>query len=352
MTTAPPPPPGWSTEQPPPLPPGADGEHAYAAPPAPAPGIVPLRPLRVRELLEGALRLVRGYPRATLPLAAAVMAVVAAVEVGVQWALLTGITPPHRGSTLSKAADYADRAAVAGAVSFIVGMLATLLLTGLVTAVVAEGVLGRPLSLAEAWSRLRPLLPRLFAVTGLVTLLVVGVSAAAALPGLLVLLLGPTTAGAELLGVGLLCGGLTSIWLYVSLSLAPAVVVLEKQRPVAALRRSRQLIRGSWWRALGVLVLSAVLAALAAAIISIPFGVDGGGLTALGDRTSPVRLSELVVTAVGGFVASTLTRPFTAAAVSLLYVDRRMRTENLGQALAAAAEDPNGQPPRRRSTVS
>ncbi|HEU5033965.1 MAG TPA: hypothetical protein VFT62_04300, partial [Mycobacteriales bacterium] len=138
--------------------------------------------------------------------------------------------------------------------------------------------------------------------------------------------------------------GLASIWLYVSLSLAPAVVVLEKQRPVEALRRSRQLVSGSWWRVLGVLVLAALLAAVAAAIISIPFGVDGGGLTALGDRTSPVLLSELAVTAAGSFVASTLTRPFTAAAVALLYVDRRMRTEDLARSLAAAAEDRDGRP--------
>ncbi len=90
------PPPGWSAEQPAPHPDASSWGTPYAAPPPPRPGIVPLRPLGVGELLDGAFAAIRRYPRATLGLAAAVMLVVTAVEVLTQWWLLSGIQPPAR----------------------------------------------------------------------------------------------------------------------------------------------------------------------------------------------------------------------------------------------------------------
>src|SRR5205814_3959442 len=102
------PPPGWSTDQPPPTPtsppppppPGwATGPAAYYpqssyAPPPPRPGIVPLRPLGVGELLDGAFTAIRRHPRTLLGMAAVVMVVVETVRVATAYSLLSGVAAP------------------------------------------------------------------------------------------------------------------------------------------------------------------------------------------------------------------------------------------------------------------
>src|SRR3954468_24972311 len=104
------PPPGWSTEQPVPTPAATDGWGApYAPPPPPRPGIVPLPPLGVGEILDGAFAAIRRYPKPTLGFAACVMLIVTSVQVVTEWYLLRGIEPPAAGGTLSDATDYLSR---------------------------------------------------------------------------------------------------------------------------------------------------------------------------------------------------------------------------------------------------
>lgn len=351
-------PPGWSAEQPPPQYPApqypapqypggqyppppqypvAPGGWGYNAPPAPPrPGIVPLRPLGVGELLDGSFTAIRRYPRATLGLAACVMLVVNAVQVLVNWYLLSGVEAPPSDATLSEAGDYFARFGTAVGISGIVTAVGTLLLTGLITAVIGQAVLGRPVTAGEAWQRLKPLFWRLVGVTVLTFLIIVGVMVAAVIPGILVAT-SSADAGAALLVIGLLGGMLVSVWLYVALALAPAVVVLERQTVRNALRRSWALVRRSWWRVFGILLLASIIASVVGGIISLPFGLAGGGLTGFSDNSSNVEFSQLVISGIGGLVSGTLVRPFSAGVAALLYIDRRMRAEALDLTLARAA---------------
>jgi hypothetical protein len=263
--------------------------------------------------------------------------VVSAVDVLAQWYLLNGVDPPAAGATLSAASDYYARIGTAAVLSAIVTLLATLLLSGLVTAVIGEAVLGRPVTTADAWRRLRPVFGRLVGVSFLVFLLwfafalpgvaLIVVAAAAGVPALLVL------------AVPLTLAGLVYAW--VTFQFSPAAVVLERQTVRGALTRSRILTRRSWWRVFGVLLLALLIAGVISGIIGLPFNLAGGGLTTIGDDTGPVRFSELAISALGGLIASTLVRPFSAGVVALLYIDRRMRAEALDATLArAAAEAP------------
>jgi len=319
---------------------GAPWGSPYAAPPAPRPGIVPLRPLGVGELLDGAFTAIRRYPKATLGLSACVMLVVTVVEVATQYWLLAGITPPQ-SSTLSHASDYAARLGTAAVVNVLVVLLATLVLTGLVTAVIGEAVLGRPVTVSQAWGRVRPVFWRLAGAAALAFVLPILVPAALALPGIIVLAAGGGTGGGVLLAVGLIAGLPLMIWLYFLLVLAPAAVVLEQQTVRGALGRSRALVRRSWWRVFGILLLASIIASVVSGIISLPFTFAGGGLTSVGGRTSAVQLSQLVITGIGGLLAGTIVRPFSAGVAALLYIDRRMRAEALDMTLVrAAAERP------------
>lgn len=330
------PPPGWSVEQPPPAPPPATGWGApYAAPPPPRPGIVPLRPLGVGELLDGAFAAIRRYPRPTLGLAACVMLVVTVVQVATEWTLLSGIEPPSEGATLSDAADYLSRVGTFSVISLVVSALATLLLTGMVIAVIGEAVLGRPVSAGDAWRRLRPMFGRLIGLALLTFLIWMG----AALPGIALVVVGAVGGSVGIVVLGILVAFVGVIYVWPLFALAPAALVLERQPVTRALGRSRELVRRSWWRVFGILLLAFVIAGIVNGIISLPFGLAGGGLTSIGGRTSGVHFTQLVISGIGGLLASTVSRPFTAGVAALLYIDRRMRAEALDLSLARAAAE-------------
>src|SRR3954464_4894299 len=343
------PPPGWSTEQPPPTAPPPDWSQSgwgqpgwnpgYAPTAAPKPGIVPLRPLGVGELLDGAFAAIRRYPRPTLGLAACVMLVVTVGQVATEGYLLNGVEPPADNETLSDAADYLSRVGTTTLISVLVTALATLLLTGLITAVIGEAVLGRPVTAGDAWRRLKPLFWRLVGVTVLTFLIITGALVASAVPGFVLLATGSDAGGGGLLVLGLVAGVIVSVWLYVALALAPAIVVLERATVRGALRRSRLLVQRSWWRVFGILLLAAIIAQVVGGIISLPFGLAGGGLTSLGDNSSEVHFSQLVISGLGGLVSGTIVRPFSAGVAALLYIDRRMRAEALDLTLVRAAAE-------------
>jgi len=263
------------------------------------------------------------------------MLVVTVVQVAVEWYLLSGIQPPSEGATLSDATDYLSRVGTVSVISLLVSALATLLLTGMVIAVIGEAVLGRPVTAADAWQRLRPLFWRLIGVSFLTFLIWI----AAAIPGVVLVILGGVGGSAALVVLGIIVAFLGVIYVWPLFSLAPAALVLERQPVTRALGRSRELARHSWWRIFGILLLAAVIAGIVNGIISLPFGLAGGGVTSIGGRTSGVHFTQLVISGIGGLLASTVSRPFTAGVAALLYIDRRMRAEALDLTLARTAAE-------------
>jgi hypothetical protein len=346
-----PPPTGWGAGPPAPWgPPGSYGATptadwpVYAAPPPPKPGIIPLRPLGVGELLDGAFTAIRRYPRATLGFAAVVMLVVETVQLIADYFLLNGLPAATDTSTLSNTqlTDLVARTGASVLVTVLITGLAVLLLTGMITAVIGDAVLGRPATAGGAWKRLRPLFPRLVGVSLLTFVVFATLAVAGFVPGLIVLATGSRRASAAVLVIGGIAGVLCAVYAAVSLSLAPAVVVLERQRTVASLRRSRALTKRSWWRIFGILILASIISSILSAVIVVPFGLLGGSVGPFGPTNGAgIGFWPLVVNGVGGMLAGTVVRPFTAGVVALLYLDRRMRTEALDVTLVRAASEPS-----------
>ncbi|HEU4675714.1 MAG TPA: hypothetical protein VFS29_06990 [Motilibacteraceae bacterium] len=314
-------------------------------PAAPKPGIVPLRPLGVGELLDGAITVLRSRPRQTLLVAAVVAVVVNVVRALATHAVLGGsqdsfadLTSPSPEVALSAVGDVLSRTLIVGGLQVVVGLIGTTILTGLLTVVVSRAVLGQTVSTGEAWARVRPRLGALFGVTLLGGLLWLAGFLVAGLVGGAIALAGSGAAGAAVFGLLALVWVPFAIWLYVLVALAPVALVLEGQGVVAALRRSRALVAGAFWRTLGLLLLVVVIASVVDGIIGIPFSVLGSGTAVFtGDPAAAYSAVALTLTAVGGIVSQTITLPFTAAAVVLVYVDRRMRREGLDLELARAA---------------
>lgn len=84
-----------------------------------------------------------------------------------------------------------------------------------------------------------------------------------------------------------------------------------------------------------------LIVGVASSVVSLVFvllaGLVGGGFSMFaGGDSQP--LPALVVMAAGSAIVWALTQPLLAAALTLIYVDRRMRAEGLDIALTRAAQ--------------
>lgn len=97
-------------------------------------------------------------------------------------------------------------------------------------------------------------------------------------------------------------------WYFVTQS-----VIVDGARGAAALRRSAELVDGSWWRVLGVTLGAGLIIAVPGAIIGIPFelGAQAAGRT--------------VLSLIGQMLTETITAPFATVMLTLLYFDLRSR---------------------------
>jgi hypothetical protein len=143
-------------------------------------------------------------------------------------------------------------------------------------------------------------------------------------------LIGLSIIGGVLILLGLFALIVPGIWLAVAFSVGVPVLLLERMGPWASLRRSFQLVRGRWWATAGALVVGYLLIAVIGALLQ---GVIMVVPSVLADGNTLVSALGAVV---GGTVASALTTPYSAAVVTLVYFDLRVRKEGLDLQLLAA----------------
>jgi hypothetical protein len=215
------------------------------------------------------------------------------------------------------------------------------ILLGIITVEVARGTVGEKLPLFALWGRARG---RILVLLGwavavmVVVILVVGVYL-----GIVVLLMSfgggvGIAIGAIMLFVGFFGFLALGIWLAPKLSLVPSVLVLERLTLGKAIKRSWSLVRGFFWRTFGIEILVAIMLAVAASIVSAPFGLitefafgignPSGIATGGAAAHSLLQTTEIVTTIVDALVA-TITAVISSAVTALIYIDLRIRTEGL-----------------------
>ncbi|MFF7964727.1 hypothetical protein ACFZC3_05115 [Streptomyces sp. NPDC007903] len=346
---APPPPPGAGWGGQPPAGwggPAAWGNGWGGPPPAAKPGVIPLRPLSIGEILDGAISTMRAYWRTVLGISLTV-----AVLTELCALLLQGVLLKDTTSTLSDP-DVTPTEALrslgsitAGALLVgVVSVVGTIAATALLTTVTSRAVLGKPIGIGEAWRESRGQLLKLLGLLMLLALITGGVLVAGMLPGLVVgLVAGFDAPAVILLVLGILAAVVVVIWLTVRFSLASPALMLERQGVWKSLSRSAKLVQGSWWRVLGVQFLAGLIANMVSWIAVIPFtviafAVNGENMTSLiGTGTQPAGWSFLLITGIGSVIGGTLTLPVKAGVTVLLYIDQRIRREALDLELARAA---------------
>ncbi|UJP39517.1 hypothetical protein [Cellulomonas palmilytica] len=311
-------------------------------PPAARPGIIPLRPLNLGEILDGAFRAVRANPAVMFGLSFAVVAVAVLLQGILTWyvgGLLaqewsTALDDPNLADT-----GLADEgASTLGATSALlltqpITALATTILTGLLIVSVSRSVIARKATMSEI---LRS--GRVWHVVGFSLLQGTAVTVVGAVGiGLGVLLATQTSWGWVLL-YGLVAGlafVVAVIWFAVRTLLVPAALMLEQRRFWPTVARAWRLTRGSFWRLFGIQLLAGLIAWVVSQIIQVPVVLV---LTFVLGTSDSLSGGAIAVTSIGNVLALTLTTVFTATVVALLYIDTRMRREGLDIELARAAE--------------
>ncbi|MBT2675837.1 hypothetical protein J7E95_34600 [Streptomyces sp. ISL-14] len=363
QTPPPPPPgPGWGTR--PPAGPGGyggtGGGQGYGAPggygawgggwggppPAAKPGVIPLRPLGVGEILDGAVSTMRTYWRTVLGISLTVAIVTQILVILVQGFVLNDLVSTEAlndpNATLSELIRATGDALLSSSVIFLISVIGAIIATALLTTVTSRAVLGKSVTTGEAWRDARPQVLPLFGLLFLLLLMTVGLVLAGAVPGILVAATGSGDAGGALALLGIFGAGIVALWLWFRFSLASPALMLEKQGIMKALSRSAKLVRGSWWRVFGIQLLATIIANILAAIVVIPFNflagaLSGDGATTFLNGTTEFGWTFLIISGVGSVIASMVTFPITAGVTVLLYIDQRIRREALDLELARAA---------------
>jgi hypothetical protein len=293
-------------------------------------GDIPLRPLGIAEILDGAIANIRHNPRAVLGLSLVITTVVQVLQsLGTYFLIGDGARDEITAAPVMRSLGAQFTLSALG---LLMSGYAVLLLAGMLGPAVGRTLFGLPTSLRQVWHDTRSSLPRLFGVTTLIMTISVPTMMLPIAPFVLLAATnGPASTGltaAVIAGViGFPVGLCLLIWLYVLFVLATPAVVIERQGVFAALARAQRLVRGRWWRMCGVLLLTLLITIFMGFFaLRVPFVV--AELVLFGaEPTGAAAVVQLAVDTAGRIVSWTLTSPFDAGVIALLYVDRRMRRE-------------------------
>ncbi|CAN5499014.1 hypothetical protein BH09ACT8_BH09ACT8_15680 [soil metagenome] len=341
------PPPGYGGYPPPGYaPPGYPPPGYPGQPPVPLqPGVIPLRPLSLSDIFNGAVTYVRRNPKATLGLAAVVVVITQVIGLILQ---LGPLAAAGELNVLRGGEEVSTGALITSSASTLVGTLvqalAAIVLSGMLTVIVGRSVFGSSITIGESWAKIRG---RILPLIGLALLEGLGAVLLVGFAVLLVVAVAAASNGwaAAVVGIPLGLGVLAAlIYLGTMLTFAPVAIVLERLPIVAAVRRSFTLVRNDFLRVFGIRLLAAVVTAVIAGAVGVPFGI--GGIIVGTDSTSAILIGT-VLSAIGGIIGQIITTPFAAGVVVLLYTDRRIRAEAFDLVLRTGA---TGAPAAAEST--
>jgi hypothetical protein len=247
-----------------------------------------LRPLSIGEILDVAIKI---YLRNAWTLFRVVLVVVAPVEI-VSALIQASAASNETDTTTISSHDLALYLSAIGAAT-ILGLIANTVATGASFKAVADAYLGEQptwrSSLRFAFARLHSILWVTF-LGGLATV------------------------------IGLVFCIIPGIYLWIAFAVAVPVLLTEGVKGSKALGRSRALVRDRWWGTFGVVLLGTILAGVVGAAIGALAGFAAG-------TTDANTVAGFLVNSVSGTLGSMISTPFTAAFVTVLYFDLRVRKE-------------------------
>ena len=324
------------------------------------PGIIPLRPLSIGDIYQGAFAAIKTNARTMFGFTAALLGVALVISVGINYAIINLALPSY----INADSPYASALGGAfGAFSQLGGTLlqglATVLLSGLIVVAVSRSVLGRVASSKEVWERTKSQFLPLIGLN-IITSIISGLMMIIGIAVFFVLLAGVASTaktdreflqdlGISLVGLLILMvvSALVSYYLSIKFSVASPAMVLENLGVFAAIGRSWSLTRGNFWRLFGINILTSI-------IISVVAGVFGGITSVIGAFSTVVASSStndfmgalsitFIIYMVMTAISLLITLPFSSSVNALLYIDLRMRKEGLDVELRNAVAEQQAQ---------
>lgn len=264
-----------------------------------------MRPRRVGEVLDAAIKIYLGNARTLMALTATVVIPVQVVSAIV---LLSAVPSGSDIPTGVFAIGHVQRPPSGGAyigatsLQLVMVFIGTLLVTAACVKAVSDVYLDQPPGYGPS---LRFALRRLPALFAMEILLILG------------------------LIVGFVAVILPGIWLYASWSVATPSLLIERLRPARALGRSMRLVRDRWWATSAILIVAVLMG-------EVVNGAIQGLLVAVVSLPShPTLLAAVSASVLAATVGSVIVTPFTATVSTVLYYDLRVRHDGYDLQLMA-----------------
>jgi hypothetical protein len=162
----------------------------------------------------------------------------------------------------------------------------------------------------------------------------------------------------------LLAGVAVSVWLSVLLHFGPQAVVFDEEGVFGSLQASARLVRGSWWRLLGISLVVSIVMSFALGLATLPFtgvamlplvsrmvNLAMEGNFELSDLVEVFRRSGVslaVGTAGSTFLQAALGAFFLPAFYGLFYIDLKVRKGELPDSRGGGGQRPAGRKPAGR----
>lgn len=346
--------PGWPQ-------PAYPGYQSYTPPPKP--GVIPLRPLTLGEVLDGAFQAARRNAKAMFGSALLVQAFSTLVNLGLLLLIFGSNFPLAAAAggnvSSSELGSFLVTAAAASLVAAVLQSVTTLVLQGALVVPVSRAVLNRSTGFSQMWSLARGRIGALLALALLyLAAVLLGMAALVLIAWGLISALGP---GGIALTVVLAMGtAVAATWMGAKVLVAPAVLVVENLGVFAAIARSWNLTTHHWWRTFGTAFLAQLIVGTITGVIAVPVGFVANMISVLvtPHPTAAQALTQaLWVQAVSMVVSGLLgavALAFESGVLALIYVDLRMRKEGFDVVLMKEHEtgsNPDGIPGRGPGAV-
>lgn len=273
-----------------------------------------LRPLGVGEILDTAFRVYRTRFKDLIVAVAIPMVPLVVLQVLVTLSARDTTTITGTGTTTN-----ADANVVLGGLgaTLLIGLIAGAIATGASVRILADQYLGTSTTWRDS---LRYAFGRLGSIVWV-----------ALLVGLL-----------QLIGLALCV--IPGVYLWAAFAVAMPVLLIEHAKGSRALSRSRLLVSGRWWPTFGALLVVWLLSTFLDTLSSTL--VTGGSFVSSGVSTGT---AASALTAVIGGIIDIVFAPLSAAVVTIIYFDLRIRKEGFDVALMAqrlgTPPPPNWVPP-------
>ncbi|MEY9850085.1 hypothetical protein [Streptacidiphilus sp. MAP5-3] len=339
---------------------GPGGPWAHVPPP-PKPGVIPLRPLSIGDIISGIFMTIRYNFLAVYGpvLVTGLGCVVLFAILGTtEWSPLHTFWVDAKNNADTQGWHPSSSEITNAAVAF--GLLTLLILVSFLAiytsanlgsvATLRHAVVGRRVNFKQS---MREGLPHLWRLLGATLLMGLAAFAGLIVAVGLAFLVGVTAGAGAGAAAGLLLyfpAGLWGVYLQIRLMPLPGVVMLEGAGPVTAIKRAWRLNSGAWWRSFGTLFLITLLSGVVGSVATMPFSlwastVSGFSNVATSNPNDPNQLRALLIAELLYFalvmpvsaVTNLLTLPLTTTSQGLMYIDRRIRRESLDLQLAEEA---------------